>query len=61
MEIFNVIAGVASIISLLLSIFAVTQVVKIKSVIKNDSSVRVKRQTVTGNGNVTSGRDSHVG
>lgn len=35
MEVFNIIAGIASIVSLFLSIFAVTKVVKINNTIKS--------------------------
>ncbi len=69
METFNIIAGIASIVSLLISIFAISKVYKIekninisvdKSVGNNQSQNKTK-QSMKGNNNIQSGRDTNVG
>jgi hypothetical protein len=71
MDIFNVIAGSASILSLLISLFVANKVISINNQVKNilnldvsqgntTSEVNVK-QKVKGSGNIQSGRDTHVG
>lgn len=69
METFNIIAGVASIVSLLISVFAINKVYKIekninisvdKSVGNNQFQNKTK-QSIKGSGNVQSGRDVNVG
>jgi len=69
MDLFNIIAGGASILSLLISIFAISKVYKIekninisvdKSVGNNQSQNKIK-QSIKGSGNVQSGRDTNVG
>ena len=61
MNIFNIITGSASIISLIICIFTATQVVKIKNIIsyKNDNSSTKSKILTKGNENKTAGRDIH--
>ncbi|MBI3813781.1 MAG: hypothetical protein HY279_04850 [Nitrospinae bacterium] len=68
MDTFNIIAGAASIVSLIISIFAINKAYKIekninisvdKSVEKNQSQNKIK-QSMKGNNNIQSGRDTHV-
>lgn len=60
MELFNIISGVCSIIGLLLSIFAVTRVVKISNKIKmNNKSNETKKQSATGKNINLAGRDNN--
>lgn len=69
METFNIIAGVASIVSLIISIFAINKVYKVekninisvdKSTGKNQSQNQTK-QSIKGDNNIQSGRDTNVG
>lgn len=69
MDLFNIIAGGASILSLLISIFAINKVYKIEKNInisidksggKNQSQNKTK-QSIKGNNNIQSGRDANVG
>lgn len=69
MDLFNIIAGGASILSLLISVFAISKVYKIekninisvdKSVEKNQSQNKIK-QSIKGNNNIQSGRNTNVG
>lgn len=50
MKIFEIIAGVSSILSLIVSLFVANKVVKIKSTI-----------SIEGDDNITSGRDTKLG
>ncbi|CAM3921470.1 MULTISPECIES: hypothetical protein [Bacillus cereus group] len=54
MELFNVIAGVCSIISLFISIFVASKVIKISNNFNNNSS---RKQVVLGKKNKTAGND----
>jgi len=57
MEIFNIIAGIASILSLLISLCVFNKVTKIEQNLTIDSSVKVGKQTGIGTGNKIAGRD----
>ena len=71
MDIFNIIAGSASILSLLISLFVANKVISINNQVKNILNLDVSqgnttselnvKQTVKGSGNIQSGRDAHVG
>jgi len=68
MEIFNIIAGVASILSLIVSCFVLKKVIYIKNYvsIKDESNIQNKSQNVTsqtvqGDRNQISGGDMNVG
>jgi len=67
MEAFNIITGVASILSLIVSCFVLKKVVYIKNnvSIKDESNIQNKSQNVTsqtlqGDGNLASGGDMNV-
>lgn len=61
MQAFGIIAGIASILSLIISVFIAKQVVNIKTKItmKDSSKTKVK-QTEKGDSNIQIGRDSNV-
>jgi len=46
MEIFNIIAGISSILSLIISFFIASKVIKITNNITKDESIKRNRQTV---------------
>lgn len=59
MEIFSVVVGVSTIVSLGLSIFATTQVISVKNSLKvtryDSRNTQTGNQSITGNGNNQSG------
>ena len=62
LQVFGIIAGIASILSLMLSLFIVKQVWSIKTTITlKDNSQRKTRQSAKGDGNIQIGGDSDVG
>jgi len=60
-QIFGIVAGIASILSLIISVFIAKKVVNINTEItlKDDSETKVK-QSVKGDSNIQVGRDSNV-
>lgn len=61
MQAFGIIAGIASILSLIISVFIAKQVVNIKTklTVKDYSKTKVK-QSAKGDSNIQIGRDSNV-
>jgi hypothetical protein len=57
MEIFNIVAGLASIVSLILSIFAIKKVFQLKNILNLDSVVKGNKQVIRGSRNRQAGRD----
>jgi hypothetical protein len=57
MKLFNIIAGISSIISLFISCFVVSKVIKISKKFKVDNSTDVGKQTAIGKDNNVAGRD----
>ena len=59
MDIFNIVVGVSTILSLVLSVFAVTQVISIKNTInvtlRESNRTHVGNQTIVGSGNKQAG------
>lgn len=67
METFNIIAGVASVVSLIISIFAINKVYKIEKNINisvdkstGKQSQNQIKQSIKGDNNIQSGRDVNV-
>ncbi|MDF0718234.1 hypothetical protein PY092_18880 [Muricauda sp. 334s03] len=57
MEVFEIIAGACSILSLLVSLFVANKVVQIKNSIK---ILKKNHVSVSGDDNITSGRDTKI-
>jgi hypothetical protein len=57
MDIFNIIAGTASILSLFISVFVASKVIKISQNINLGDSNKIGKQRVKGNENTVAGRD----
>jgi hypothetical protein len=60
LNVFNIVAGSASILSLLFSLLALKQVHNIKTKISFDTHDGANKQTQKGNRNIQAGRDVNV-
>ncbi|WP_026894723.1 hypothetical protein [Clostridiisalibacter paucivorans] len=54
---FNIVSGISSILSLLISIFLANKVIKLSNKIKIDNSVKTGKQVSIGKNNNMAGRD----